>query len=55
MSASLNPVWDEVCEFTIEPDALKEKRVELVVLDRKGLFTRYKMYFHLRIWLNYSF
>ena len=34
-------MWDEACEFTIEPDALKEKKIELVVLDRKGLFTRY--------------
>ena len=47
MNASLNPVWEEASEFTIEPDALKEKKIELVVLDKKGLFTRYKMYFHL--------
>ena len=40
MASSLDPVWEEAFEFTIEPDSLKEKEIELVVLDRKGLFTR---------------
>ena len=45
MKSDLNPVWDEACEFTIEPDALEEKKIELFVLDRKGLFTRYISFF----------
>ena len=38
---SLNPVWDESFNFTVHRDQLKQKRLVLVVMDRKGLFVRY--------------
>ena len=38
---SLNPVWDESFNFSVLRDQLKEKRLVLVVMDRKGLFVRY--------------
>ena len=38
---SLNPVWDESFNFSVHRDQLKEKRLVLVVMDRKGLFVRY--------------
>ena len=38
---SLNPVWEESFNFTVHRDQLKEKRLMLVVMDRKGLFLRY--------------
>ena len=38
---SLNPVWEESFNFTVPRDQLKEKRLMLVVMDRKGLFLRY--------------
>ena len=42
VTASLNPVWEESFSFTIEKDQLYKKEIEFVLLDKKGVFSRFK-------------
>ena len=37
---SLHPVWEERFTFSVPAPQLREKSLELVVLDKKGLFVR---------------
>ena len=37
---SLDPVWEEKFNFSVLRDQLKEKRLEMIVMDRKGIFVR---------------
>ena len=37
---SLDPVWEESFGFTIPKSVVLEKEIELVILDKKGLFIR---------------
>ena len=40
VSSSLDPVWDESFSFTIPKSVVTEREMELVILDKKGLFIR---------------
>ena len=35
-----NPEWEESFEYNIARDSIRDKELELVVVDRKGLFCR---------------
>ena len=45
-ASSLDPVWEESFSFTVPSHQLGDKRLELVVLDKKGLFSRSAKFFH---------
>ena len=38
---TVSPEWEEVFEYNIARDQVRDKELELVVVDRKGLFSRY--------------
>ena len=37
---TVNPEWEETFEYSIPRDQVRDKELELVVVDRKGLFCR---------------